>query len=82
MMVGPNEVVTGDHDKAGFNGVMGVTVAQKWSQYVAQREKLEATSVSNSFKEFCSKGKVRDEAVTGGRIGGGQRNAAVNECWL
>lgn len=28
MMVGPNEVVVpGDHDKAGFNGVMGVTVA-------------------------------------------------------
>lgn len=27
MMVGPNEVVPGDHDKAGFNGVMGVTVA-------------------------------------------------------
>lgn len=38
MMVGPNEVVPGDHDKAGFNGVMGVTVAQKWSQYVVQRE--------------------------------------------
>lgn len=24
--VGPNEVVTGDHDKASFSGVMGVTV--------------------------------------------------------
>ena len=49
---------------------------------MAGREKLEATSVSNSFKEFCSKGKVRDEAVTGGGIGGGQRNATANECWL
>lgn len=33
----------------------------------------------NSFKEFCSKGKVRDEAGTGGTWGGGQRNAAGSE---
>lgn len=26
LTVGPNEVVTGDHDKASFNVVMGVTV--------------------------------------------------------
>ena len=43
---------------------------------------MEATRVSNSFKEFCSKGKVRDEVVTERGIGGGQRNAAANECWL
>lgn len=43
---------------------------------------MEATRVSNSFKEFCSKGKVRDEVVTGWGIGGGQRSAAANECWL
>ena len=75
-------MVTGDHDKPSCNVVMGVTVASKWIQYVAGREKLEATRVSNSFKEFCSKGKVRDEVVTERGLGGGQRNAAANECWL
>lgn len=35
--------------------------------------------MSNSFKEFCSKGKVRDEAIAGGRSGGDQRNAAGKE---